>query len=104
MPANKMISRIETHDFTRVGLESLILTGMMHLPYVGSLKNTKISGSNFLMQTAQNAVVLFVLEEFVMDSLGKSNPFSDTQKFGSRNLDAYSGYNPKGGAAIPVES
>ena len=104
MPANKMISRIETHDFTRVGLESLILTGMMHLPHVGSLKNTKMSGSHFLMQTAQNAVVLFVLEEFIMDSLGKSNPFSDTQKFGSRNLDAYSGYNPKGGTAIPVES
>ena len=92
MPANKMISRIETHDFTRVGLESLILTGMMHLPYVGSLKNTKISGSNFLMQTAQNAVVLFVLEEFIMDTIGKQNPFSDKKTFGSRNLDAYSGY------------
>ena len=92
---NKMISRIETHDFTRVGLESLILTGMMHLPYVGSLKNTKMSGSHFLMQTAQNAVVLFVLEEFVMDSLGKSNPFSDTKQFGSRNLDACSGFTPE---------
>jgi hypothetical protein len=101
---NKMISRIETHDFTRVGLESLILTGMMHVPYVGSLKNTKMSGSHFLMQTAQNAVVLFVLEEFIMDSLGKSNPFSDTQKFGSRNVDAYSGYIPKGGATMNAET